>query len=113
MPRGMRILGPTDFSPCADVAIDLAADLDRDSGATLLLLLATEPPGNLGSGAMNVPNLRRARAFRLANAQPRQWGDDRAATRPCAGRAAQSAICACSRPRAPCCRGPSSGRRER
>jgi nucleotide-binding universal stress UspA family protein len=56
----MRILVPTDFSPCASAAIDLAGDLARDSGATLVLLHATERPGNLGSGAMIVPEPGRA-----------------------------------------------------
>jgi nucleotide-binding universal stress UspA family protein len=60
MSRWKRILVPTDFSPCASAAVELAADLARSSGATVVLAHATERPGNLGSGAMIVPEPGRA-----------------------------------------------------
>jgi nucleotide-binding universal stress UspA family protein len=60
MSRWKRILVPTDFSPCADAAVDLAVDLARGSGAMIVLQHATERPSGLGATAMIVPEPGRA-----------------------------------------------------
>lgn len=47
-----KILFPTDFSHCSDAALPVATSLARDSGATLLIVHAEEPPMAYGGGEM-------------------------------------------------------------
>lgn len=49
MKRWKRILVPTDFSPCALAALDLAAELAAESGGTIVLEHSTERPRGLGA----------------------------------------------------------------
>lgn len=39
-----KILFPTDFSECSQIALDMAASLARDTGAELLIVHVEEPP---------------------------------------------------------------------
>ncbi len=50
--KAKKILVPTDFSHTDDAAMELAASLARDSGATLLIVHAEEPPTAYGGGEL-------------------------------------------------------------
>jgi universal stress protein A len=47
-----KILFPTDFSHTSDAALELAASLARERGATLLIVHVEEPPAAYGEGGM-------------------------------------------------------------
>jgi nucleotide-binding universal stress UspA family protein len=47
-----KILFPTDYSTCGDEALEMAASLARDTGATLLVVHVEEPPLAYGGGEM-------------------------------------------------------------
>ena len=47
-----KILVPTDFSTTGDKALNYAAALARDTGATLLIVHVEEPPLAYGGGEM-------------------------------------------------------------
>lgn len=51
MKRWKRILVPTDFSPCAIAALELAAELAAESGGTIVLEHSTERPRGLDATA--------------------------------------------------------------
>jgi nucleotide-binding universal stress UspA family protein len=51
MKRWRRILVPTDFSPCALAALDLAIELAAEANSTLILQHATERPRGLDPSA--------------------------------------------------------------
>lgn len=50
--KANKILFPTDFSHTGDAALALATTLARESGATLLIVHAEEPPTAYGGGEM-------------------------------------------------------------
>jgi nucleotide-binding universal stress UspA family protein len=56
--KAKKILFPTDFSHTGDAALELATALARDSGATLLIVHAEEPPMAYGGGELyyGLPN---------------------------------------------------------
>ncbi len=47
-----KIVFPTDFSHCSDAALGYATALARESGGTLVIVHAEEPPVAYGSGEM-------------------------------------------------------------
>jgi universal stress protein A len=52
-----KILFPTDFSHAGDAALEHAATLARESGATLLIVHVEEPlPAYVGEGYYGLPN---------------------------------------------------------
>ncbi len=50
--KAKKILFPTDFSHTGDAALTLATALARDTGATLLIVHAEEPPTAYGGGEL-------------------------------------------------------------
>jgi nucleotide-binding universal stress UspA family protein len=50
--KAKKILFPTDFSHCSDAALEYAATLARDTGATLLIVHVEEHPLAYGGGEM-------------------------------------------------------------
>jgi len=50
--KARKLLFPTDYSTCGDEALEMAASLARDTGATLLVVHVEEPPLAYGSGEM-------------------------------------------------------------
>ena len=50
--KAKKILFPTDFSHTGDAALALATSLARDTGATLLIVHAEEPPTAYGGGEL-------------------------------------------------------------
>ncbi len=50
--KASKILVPTDFSHTGDAAMKLATSLARDTGATLLIVHAEEPPTAYGGGEL-------------------------------------------------------------
>ncbi|MBC8353187.1 MAG: universal stress protein [Planctomycetes bacterium] len=50
--KATKILFPTDFSHTGDAAMQLATVLARDTGATLLIVHAEEPPTAYGGGEL-------------------------------------------------------------
>ena len=50
--QAKKILFPTDFSHTGDAALAMATALARDSGATLLIVHAEEPPSAYGGGEL-------------------------------------------------------------
>ena len=50
--KAKKILFPTDFSHTGDAALALATSLTRDTGATLLIVHAEEPPTAYGGGEL-------------------------------------------------------------
>jgi len=50
--KAKKILFPTDFSHTGDAALVLATALARDTGATLLIVHAEEPPTAYGGGEL-------------------------------------------------------------
>src|SRR6185436_19589820 len=47
-----KIVFPTDFSHCSDAALEYATSLARESGGTLFIVHAEEPPIAYGDGGM-------------------------------------------------------------
>jgi universal stress protein A len=47
-----KILFPTDFSPAGEQALEMAASLARDAGATLIVVHVEEPPIAYGGGEL-------------------------------------------------------------
>lgn len=50
--KAKKILFPTDFSHTGDAALGMATALARDTGATLLIVHAEEPPTAYGGGEL-------------------------------------------------------------
>ena len=58
MPSVQTILHATDFSPCSDVALQVAGSLARDRGARLVVLhVGTPPVSHVGGMIIPVPPL--------------------------------------------------------
>ena len=56
------IVFPTDFSHCSDAALQYATSLARESGGTLIIVHAQEPPIAYGEGGMYYGHLEPDRA---------------------------------------------------